>query len=84
MLNTELRRPGGPLAGATEIVMSADSVTAAHRSFTERGCTFVREPREVTPGSWAATFTDPDGHLWEVVVAPQIEVAADGRVHLPD
>src|SRR6516162_1736293 len=30
MLNTELRRPNAPLAGATEIVVAADSVTAAH------------------------------------------------------
>lgn len=70
MLNTELRRPGGPLAGATEIVVSADSVTAAYRSFTERGCTFIKEPREVTPGSWAATFVDPDGH-WLTLFGPK-------------
>ena len=70
MLNTELRRPAGGLTGATEIVVSADSVTADYRSFCERGCTFIKEPREVTPGSWAATFTDPDGH-WLTLFGPK-------------
>jgi predicted enzyme related to lactoylglutathione lyase len=70
MLNGELRRPSGPLAGATEIVLAAESVTATHRSLTERGCTFINEPREVTPGSWAATFADPDGH-WLTLFGPK-------------
>ena len=70
MLNQELRRPGAGLAGAMEIVVAAESVTAAHRVLTERGCTFIREPREVTPGSWAATFSDPDAH-WLTVFGPR-------------
>jgi hypothetical protein len=28
-------------------------------------------------------YADPDGHPWEVVVAPNIEVGEDRRVHLP-
>jgi predicted enzyme related to lactoylglutathione lyase len=70
MLNGGLRRPEGPLAGAMEIVVGADSVTSAHRQLVERGCNFVNQPREVTPGSWAATFTDPDGH-WLTLFGPQ-------------
>jgi predicted enzyme related to lactoylglutathione lyase len=70
MLNTELRRQNGPLAGAMEIVLAVDSVTASNRSLTERGCTFINEPREVTPGSWATTFTDPDGH-WLTLFGPR-------------
>ena len=62
MLNGELRRPDGPLAGAVEIVLAVESVTASHQQLAGRGCTFISQPREVTPGSWAATFTDPDGH----------------------
>jgi predicted enzyme related to lactoylglutathione lyase len=49
-------------AGAVEIIFPVESVTAAHGLLTERGCQFLNQPREVTPGSWAATFTDPDGH----------------------
>lgn len=70
MLNSGLRRPGGPLAGAVEVVVAADSVTASHRELAGRGCSFVNEPREVTPGSWAATFSDPDGH-WLTLFGPQ-------------
>jgi predicted enzyme related to lactoylglutathione lyase len=70
MLNDELRRPEGPLSGAMEIVVAAESVTAAHNQLTERGCHFVNQPREVTPGSWAATFADPDGH-WLTLFGPK-------------
>jgi len=70
MLNGGLRRSGGPLAGAMEMVVSAESVTASHRQLVERGCSFINEPREVTPGSWAATFSDPDGH-WLTLFGPK-------------
>jgi catechol 2,3-dioxygenase-like lactoylglutathione lyase family enzyme len=70
MLNSELRRLDRPLAGAVEVVVSVDSVTAAHQELTGRGCSFVNQPREVTPGSWAATFTDPDGH-WLTLFGPK-------------
>ena len=49
-------------AGAVEIIFPVESVTAAHGLLQERGCQFLNAPREVTSGSWAATFTDPDRH----------------------
>jgi predicted enzyme related to lactoylglutathione lyase len=70
MLNSGLRRPDGQLAGAMEIVVAAESVTAMHQQLAEKGCSFVNEPREVTPGSWASTFTDPDGH-WLTLFGPK-------------
>jgi len=70
MLNAGLRRPDGPLAGAMEVVVAADSVTAVHGELKGRGCTFLNEPREVSPGSWAATFSDPDGH-WLTLFGPK-------------
>jgi predicted enzyme related to lactoylglutathione lyase len=70
MLNGGLHRAGGPFAGAMEIVVAAESVTASHRQLVERGCNFVNEPREVTPGSWAVTFSDPDGH-WLTLLGPK-------------
>lgn len=70
MLNGGLKRPDRPLAGAAEIVVAAESVTASHRLLMERGCSFVNEPREVTPGSWAVTFSDPDGH-WLTLFGPK-------------
>jgi predicted enzyme related to lactoylglutathione lyase len=62
MLNGNLRREGAALAGASEIVFSVGSVAAGHDLLKQRGCNFVTQPREVTPGSWAATLADPDGH----------------------
>jgi predicted enzyme related to lactoylglutathione lyase len=70
MLNGGLRRPDSPLAGATEIVLSAESVTALRQQLIERGCQFINEPREVTPGSWASTFSDPDAH-WLTLFGPK-------------
>jgi predicted enzyme related to lactoylglutathione lyase len=70
MLNAGLRRPNTPLAGATELVIAAESVTAKHKELIERGCAFINDPRPVTGDSWAATFTDPDGH-WLTLFGPK-------------
>jgi predicted lactoylglutathione lyase len=35
-------------------------------------------------GGYSGYFADPDGHPWEAVVAPGIEVGADNLVHLAD
>jgi len=70
MLNAGLRRANAPLAGAMELVIAAESVTAKHKELMERGCTFVNVPRPVTGDSWAATFTDPDGH-WLTLFGPK-------------
>jgi predicted enzyme related to lactoylglutathione lyase len=51
-----------PRAGAAEIIFPVESVTKAQLLLKNRGCSFLKDAREVTPGSWAATFTDPDGH----------------------
>ncbi|MGH9718891.1 MAG: VOC family protein [Bryobacteraceae bacterium] len=56
------RAAGNAMAGAVEVIFGVESVATAHANLAERGCSFVRAPREVTPGTWAATFTDPDGH----------------------
>jgi len=70
MLNAGLRRQNAPLTGAMELVIAADSVTAKHRELKEQGCNFINEPRPVTGDSWAATFTDPDGH-WLTLFGPK-------------
>jgi predicted enzyme related to lactoylglutathione lyase len=70
MLNAGLRRPNGPLTGAIELVIAAESVTAKYQELKGRGCTFINEPRPVTGDSWAATFTDPDGH-WLTLFGPK-------------
>jgi hypothetical protein len=35
-------------------------------------------------GGYPGYFADLDGHPWEVVVAPNLGVGADRRIHLPD
>ncbi|QOY87733.1 VOC family protein [Paludibaculum fermentans] len=61
-LSVPLGRAVQPRAGAMELVFSVHGVLASFAALKDRGCRFVQEPREVSPGSWAATFTDPDGH----------------------
>jgi catechol 2,3-dioxygenase-like lactoylglutathione lyase family enzyme len=62
-LNEPLGRAAGDaVAGAVEIVIPAERVAALHENLAERGCRFIAGPHEVSPGLWAATFTDPDGH----------------------
>jgi predicted enzyme related to lactoylglutathione lyase len=53
---------GSAIVGAIEVILTVDSVVTTHGKLVERGCTFIKEPREVFTGTWAATFTDPDGH----------------------
>ncbi len=53
---------GSAIVGAMEVILSVDSVFAAHNKLVQRECKFLRDPHEVFAGTWAATFTDPDGH----------------------
>jgi predicted enzyme related to lactoylglutathione lyase len=61
-LSEELGRQIQPRRGALEIILPVDSVEADYDRLHTRA-TFVNQPHEVTPGTWAATFSDPDGHL---------------------
>jgi predicted enzyme related to lactoylglutathione lyase len=66
MLSTDLGKAFQPVAGATELVFPVGSVASSYGLLNQRGCKFLNQPREVTPGSWAATFQDPDGHKLSV------------------
>lgn len=61
-LNRGLGRTMTPNAHAMEIVFPVQSVGEARSLLSGRGAKFINEPHEVSPGSWAATLTDPDGH----------------------
>lgn len=61
-LSVPLGQAVHPRAGAMELVFAVPGVSASYSALRARGCTFLQGPREVTTGSWAATFTDPDGH----------------------
>ena len=67
-----LNQPAGAaahskIAGSVEVIFPVESVAAAYTRLSERGCVFVAPPHEVTAGVWAATFTDPDGHLLTIL-----------------
>ena len=49
-----------------------------------RGASLLKPAQSTDYGGYAGYFADPDGHVWEAVVAPRIVVGDDKRVHLPD
>ena len=66
-LSTPLANVAPPGRASMEIVTPVESVAAARQVLGERGCNFISEPREVMPGTWASTLTDPDGHYVTVL-----------------
>jgi uncharacterized protein len=49
-----------------------------------QGAALLKPARATDYGGYGGYFTDPDGHVWEAVVAPGIDVGDDGRLRLPD
>jgi catechol 2,3-dioxygenase-like lactoylglutathione lyase family enzyme len=49
-----------------------------------KGAKLVKTAHETDYGGYSGYFADPDGHPWEVVVAPGIDVGDDRRVHLAE
>ncbi|CCD87060.1 conserved protein of unknown function [Bradyrhizobium sp. ORS 285] len=62
---------------------SEAEVDAALLSAVEKGATLLKPGQPTDYGGYSGYFADPDGHVWEVVVAPGIDVGEDNRVHLP-
>jgi hypothetical protein len=44
----------------------------------------LKAAHETDCGGYSGYFADHDGHPWEVVVAPGLEVGDDRRGHLAD
>lgn len=65
-LSEALARASSQTVGATEVVFPVEHVRTAYQALRDRGVTFIQEPRNVTGSSWAANFTDPDGHKLSV------------------
>jgi catechol 2,3-dioxygenase-like lactoylglutathione lyase family enzyme len=63
VLSQPLGRSVPQRAGAMEAIFASTSVRKSREELHARGAHFVQEPHEVSPGSWAATFRDPDGHM---------------------
>lgn len=63
---------------------SAAEVVMVLKHALEQGAKLMKGAEQTDYGGYAGYFADPDDHPWEVVVAPGIEVTADGHVALPD
>jgi catechol 2,3-dioxygenase-like lactoylglutathione lyase family enzyme len=49
-----------------------------------QGASLLKPAHGTDYGGYSGYFADPDGHPWEVVVAPNIDVGDDRRVRLPE
>jgi uncharacterized protein len=63
---------------------SAAEVDAVLDFAISNGATLLKSAHITDYGGYSGYFADPDGHPWEVVMAPGIKVGEDQRVHLPD
>jgi uncharacterized protein len=63
---------------------SAEEVDCVLAFANSRGASLLKPAHATDYGGYSGYFADPDGHPWEVVVAPGIDVGDDRRVHLPD
>ncbi len=57
-----------------------DAIVAAAE---QAGATITRAPAPTFYGGYAAAFTDPDGHPWEIACNPGFPLAADGSLTIP-
>jgi uncharacterized protein len=63
---------------------SREEVDAVLDFAVAKGASLMKPAHVTDYGGYSGYFADPDRHPWEVVVAPNIEVGEDQRVHLPD
>jgi uncharacterized protein len=57
-----------------------DEIVAAAEA---AGATITKAPEETFYGGYAAYFTDPDGHVWEVANNPGFTLLEDGSLRMP-
>jgi len=71
---------GVALAHNVRSRQEVDEIVAAAEA---AGATVTKRPAETFYGGYAAYFTDPDGHAWEVAHNPGFTLAEDGSLQLP-
>ena len=76
---------GGGWGGMTlaHNVRSPAEVDAVVEEARRAGATIRREPGATFWGGYSGSFSDPDGHPWEIAHNPRWEIAPDGSVRLP-
>lgn len=65
-------------------VRSKSDVDAIIATAEDAGATVTRTPGDAFYGGYAAHFTDPDGHAWEIAYNPGLPLDADGGLTVPD
>jgi hypothetical protein len=81
------REPDAPGFRGATLAWNCNSPEEVEISMTHAiraGGKLIKAAQRTEYGGHAGYFSDPDGHVWEIVVAPGIEVRPDGRVRLPD
>lgn len=63
---------------------SLSDVDAALDHAVASGGTLLKPGRQTSFGGYSGYFADPDGHVWEAVMAPGFNLLDDGRAVLPD
>lgn len=63
---------------------STEEVDNVLQFAVSKGASILKPAHKTDYGGYSGYFSDPDGHPWEVVVAPGIEVGDDRRVHMAD
>jgi catechol 2,3-dioxygenase-like lactoylglutathione lyase family enzyme len=77
---------GGGFGGAVlaHNVRSEAEVDQVIAEAARAGATVTREPAATFYGGYAACFTDPDGHVWEIAYNPGFSFRDDGTILVPD
>jgi len=79
--------PAPPAFRATTLAWNcatAADVDAAFAKAMAAGGKLLRNPEKTDYGGYRGYFSDPDGHVWEIVQAPGFAFTDDGRLILPD
>lgn len=65
-------------------VRSEEDVRSIVADAISAGATVTRPPAVTFYGGYAACFSDPDGHLWEIAHNPGFPIHDDGSISVPD
>jgi catechol 2,3-dioxygenase-like lactoylglutathione lyase family enzyme len=70
--------------GLAHNVRSRDEVDAVLAHAAAAGARITKPAFDAAWGGYIGTFTDPDGHPWEVAWNPHFRLHDDGRLELPE
>ena len=65
-------------------VRSPGEVDAIITAAADAGAAITRRPAQTFYGGYAGSFTDPDGHVWEIAHNPGFPLDEAGAITIPD